>query len=62
MPRKVVNYLTAGCEVWLVYPDDKKLERYIQGEAVRTYRNSEILEGRGVLEGFRLEISTIWPR
>ncbi len=62
MLRKVVNYLTAGCELWLVYPDEEKLERYIQGEAVRTYRNGDILEGRGVLEGFRLEISSIWPR
>jgi Uma2 family endonuclease len=62
MLRKIGNYLAAGCELCLVYPDEEKLERYIQGEAVRTYRNGDILEGRGVLEGFRLEISTIWPR
>lgn len=62
MFRKIGNYLAAGCELWLVYPDEEKLERYIQGEAVRTYRNGETLEGRGILEGFRLEISTIWPR
>jgi len=62
MLRKVANYLAAGCELWLIYPDEEKLERYIAGEAVRTYRNGDILEGRGVLEGFRLEISTIWPR
>ncbi len=62
MIRKVTNYLSAGCEVWLVYPADERLERHIQGEAVRTYRNGDVLEGRGILEGFRLEISTIWPR
>ncbi len=62
MIRKIANYLAAGCEVWLAYPDEEKLERYIQGEAVRTYRNGEILEGRGILEGFQLEISSIWPR
>ncbi|MCA0458459.1 MAG: Uma2 family endonuclease [Chloroflexi bacterium] len=62
MFRKIGNYLAAGCELWLVYPDEEKLERYIQGEAVRTYRNGDVLEGRGVLEGFKLEISTIWPR
>ena len=62
MLRKVANYLAAGCELWLIYPDEEKLERYIAGEAVRTYPNGDILEGRGVLEGFRLEISTIWPR
>lgn len=62
MFRKVGNYLASKCELWLVYPDKEKLERHIQGEAVRTYRNGDVLEGRGVLEGFRLEISTIWPR
>ncbi|MBI1277931.1 MAG: hypothetical protein GC179_07365 [Anaerolineaceae bacterium] len=62
MYRKIGNYLAAGCELWLAYPEEEKLERYIQGEAVRTYRNGDILEGRGILEGFRLEISTIWPR
>ena len=62
LTRKVANYLAAGCELWLVYPDEEKLERYIAGEAVRTYRNGDILEGRGILEGFRLEISSIWPR
>lgn len=58
--RKVVNYLSVGCEVWLLYPDEEKLERYIPGEAVRTYRNGEMLKGRGALEGFELEISKIW--
>lgn len=62
MFRKIGNYLAAGCELWLVYPDEEKLERYFSGEAVRTYRNGDILEGRGTLEGFKLEISTIWPR
>lgn len=60
--RKVGNYLASKCELWLIYPDKEKLERHIQGEAVRTYRNGDMLEGRGILEGFRLEISTIWPR
>ena len=62
LTRKVANYLAAGCEVWLVYPDEEKLERYISGEAVRTYRNGDILEGRSVLDGLRLDISSIWPR
>lgn len=62
MLRKIGNYLAAGCELWLVYPDEEKLERYIQGQAVRTYRNGDILEGQGLLEGFELEISAIWPR
>lgn len=62
LTRKVANYLAAGCEVWLIYPEEEELERYIAGEPVRTYRTGEILEGRGILEGFHLEISAIWPR
>jgi len=62
LARKVANYLAAGCELWLVDPVEEKLERCIPGQAVRTYRNGEILEGVGVLEGFKLEISSIWPQ
>lgn len=62
LAHKVANYLKAGCELWLVYPDEEKLERCLPGEAVRTYRSGEVLEGQGVLAGFTLEISTIWPQ
>ena len=62
LARKVANYLAAGCELWLVDPVVEKLERYLPAQAVRTYRNGDILEGVGVLEGFRLEISAIWPQ
>jgi Uma2 family endonuclease len=61
LTRKVANYLSAGCELWLVYPDEEKLERYIAGEPVQTYRSGDTLEGRGLLTGFRLEIASIWP-
>ncbi len=61
LARKVANYLGAGCELWLVDPVEEKLERCIPNQAVRTYRNGETLEGVGILEGFRLEISSIWP-
>jgi Uma2 family endonuclease len=62
MPHKVVNYLAAGCELWLLDPEAEKLERYLPNQPVRTYCNGDILEGVGVLEGFRLEISAIWPQ
>ena len=62
LARKVANYLVAGCELWLVDPVEEKLERCIPGQAVHTYRNGDILEGIGILEGFRLEISSIWPQ
>jgi len=62
LARKVANYLAAGCELWLIDPVEEKLERYLPGQPVRTYRNGDILEGVGVLGGFRLEISAIWPQ
>jgi Uma2 family endonuclease len=61
LARKVANYLAAGCELWLVDPVEEKLERCIPDQAVRTYRNGDTLEGVGVLDGFKLEISSIWP-
>jgi len=62
LARKVANYLAADCELWLLDPEAEKLERYLPNQPVRTYRNGEVLEGGGVLEGFRLEISAIWPQ
>lgn len=61
LTHKVANYLTAGCEVWLVYPNRKIVEVYIAGQPVKTLRNGEILEGRGLLLGFKLALSDIWP-
>ncbi len=61
LARKVANYLAVGCELWLIDPEAEKLERYLPSQPVRTYRNGETLEGIGILEGFRLEISSIWP-
>jgi Uma2 family endonuclease len=60
--RKVANYLAAGCELWLLDLETEKLERYLPNQPVRTYRNGDVLEGVGILEGFKLEISAIWPQ
>lgn len=62
LTHKVAKYLSVGCEVWLVYPNEEKLEQYLPGQPVRTYHNGDTLQGHGVLEGFTLEISAIWPR
>jgi Uma2 family endonuclease len=61
LARKVANYLAAGCELWLIDPEAEKLERYLPNQSVMTYRNGETVEGVGVLAGFHLEISSIWP-
>ena len=51
LTHKVANYLAAGCEVWLVHPDKQIVEVYIVGQPVQTYRNGDVLEGRGLLTG-----------
>ena len=61
LTHKVANYLAAGCEVWLVHPDKQIVEVYIAGQPVQTYRNGDVLEGRGLLVGFKLVISDLWP-
>lgn len=61
LTHKVANYLAAGCEVWLVHPDRQIVEVYMAGKTVQTFRNGDILEGRGLLEGFKLAVSDIWP-
>lgn len=61
LAHKIANYLAAGCEVWLAHPDKQIVEVYVPGEPVKTYRNGDVLEGRGLLAGFKLAISDIWP-
>lgn len=60
--HKVANYLAAGCDVWLVHPDKQIVEVYIAGQPVRTFRNGDILEGRGILAGFKLVVNDLWPQ
>jgi Uma2 family endonuclease len=62
LTHKVANYLAAGCEVWLVYPDRQIVEVYITGQPVQTYRNGDVLEGHGLLKGFKVVISDLWPQ
>ncbi len=62
LTHKVANYLAAGCEVWLAYPHRKIVEVYIAGQPVQTLRIGEILKGRGLLAGFKLAVSDIWPQ
>ena len=62
LTHKVANYLAADCEVWLVHPDKQIVEVYITGQPVQTYRNGDILEGRGLLLGFKLAVNELWPQ
>lgn len=31
------------------------------GQPVQTFRNGDVLEGRGILAGFKLAVSDLWP-
>ncbi len=62
LTHTVANYLAAGCEVWLVHPDRQIVEVYITGQPVQTFRNGDVLAGRGILAGFRLAVSDLWSQ
>ncbi len=62
LAHKIANYLSAGCEVWLVHPSRQLVEVYITGQPVQTYRNGDTLEGRGILTGLKIAVSDLWPQ
>jgi len=59
---KIHNYTRAGTVVWVVDPDDKTVEVYIPGQAVRTLGLSDTLDGGDALPGFALAVKDMFPR
>ena len=57
---KLSNYTAAGTVVWLIDPDEKEVEVYIPGQAVKTYRLDDTLDGGDVLPGFSLAVKEIF--
>ena len=53
---KVVNYLTAGTVVWVVYPETRQVEIYIPGQPVKLAGIEDVLDGEGFLPGFKLAV------
>ena len=46
--------------VWLVWPDERQVDVWEQGNAQRTLGASEDLEGGDVLPGFRYSLANLW--
>ncbi len=57
---KMVNYLAAGCTVWIVDPDRQVVEVYTPGRAGKTVHVDETLDGGEVLPGFTLAVKDIF--
>ena len=61
MRIKVANYLAEGVLVWVVRPDDKVVEVYQQGQAVKLLSENDTLDGQPVLPELRIQVKDIFP-
>ena len=58
---KMREWIEEGVECgWLIEPDSRVIEVHRRGRAVETLTGVERIEGRGVIEGFVLELQDIW--
>jgi Uma2 family endonuclease len=57
---KVVNYLAAGTQVWLVLPERKEVEVYVPGQPRKLLTINDSLDGGVLLPGFTLPLKTIF--
>lgn len=57
---KLGNYLAAGVLVWIVRPEQKRVEVYQPGESVQTLGEKDTLTGGDVLPGFSVELGKIF--
>jgi Uma2 family endonuclease len=57
---KVVNYLAAGTQVWLVLPERKEVEVYVPGQPRKLLTLNDSLDGGDLLPGFTLALKTIF--
>jgi Uma2 family endonuclease len=59
---KAEDYIRFGTKmVWLVFPDEKRIEVYVPGEDVRELGINHTLDGGDVLPGFTLPVRDIFP-
>src|SRR2546427_304511 len=57
---KVINYLAAGTLVWVVRPQDQKVEVCAPGRPVKIVDRDGTLDGGDVLPGFKLAVKDIF--
>ncbi len=61
LTNKVLNYVTSGTLVWVVYPDEQQVKVYTPGQPVQTLGINDVLDGGTVLPGFELALKEIFP-
>lgn len=59
---KITNYLAVGTVVWLVRPDDKRIEVHAPGQQVQTFDETDTITGDDVLPGFELPLSDVFRK
>jgi Uma2 family endonuclease len=57
---KVGNYLAAGVLLWVVHPEEQRIEVYAPGQPVKILGIGDILDGGNVLPGFTLPVRDIF--
>ena len=58
---KLGNYLAAGVIVWVVNPDERRVEVYQPGEPALELDERGTLKAESLLPGFALKVSDIFP-
>lgn len=57
---KLINYLSVGTVVWVIYPETKEVEVYLPGHPAKILGLNDTLDGGDVLPGFQLAVRDIF--
>jgi Uma2 family endonuclease len=60
MRLKIATYMAAGVLLWVIDPDQQRVEVYRSGRPPRTLGLDAVLDGEDVLPGFTLAVSSIF--
>jgi Uma2 family endonuclease len=61
MRIRINNYLSVGAIVWLVEPEEHRIEIYVTGQPVKLLWENDTLDGGTLLPGFTLPVKDIFP-
>ncbi|MEM6281057.1 MAG: Uma2 family endonuclease [Chloroflexota bacterium] len=57
---KISGYHAVGTVVWVVYPEEKRIEVHEPGKKAAIYREKDTVPGVGMLAGFELTVADIF--
>jgi hypothetical protein len=57
---KVMEHLSGGALVWVLYPRTREVHVFAADGSVRVLRGGDALDGGDVLPGFRLPLAKLW--